>query len=519
MMCIRLFAGYWKRGKNFEKVEKRKSGKAEKWKSGKAEKRKNGKELHEYNYYNDISLIKKFLFEESGGYTFAVSDNFYLTDEINRLLQQEADNRNIPLKQLNSSQQTDTPLGGLLQEASIFSKALIVNNISVLIDQNPQYLQEFNFIREIISDLKIPVLFWLTSEKAALIFNFAPDLYSQRSYSTVVFEKTPQAPVPTNEISQRFEKKFISQEEYQRIKLRIQLLEQQIKDAREIQTPVLQIFKDLVIPLAELYSNLDLHQNSLQLLDQYKKDLQLPDNADLIITVADVYNKAGQIDNAEKLYLKAIPLSANNKRLSGYVCQQLGNLYSNIGDSDKALKYFEERLRLGKELHESNPQNVAFKNGLAIAYEKLGETHTSIGNLDKALKYFEQDLQLTKELHESNPQNVDFKNGLAIAYEKLGVTHTSIGNSDKALKYFEDETQLFEELHESNPQNIAFKNGLAISYSKLGHLNQHKKGDKKTTNSCFLKAQKLWKDLSADSPDYVEFQKNLEWVNQCIKQN
>ena len=50
------------------------------------------------------------------------------------------------------------------------------------------------------------------------------------------------------------------------------------------------------------------------------------------------------------------------------------------------------RSELGKELHEVFPQNVSFKNGLAISYSKVGETHAALGNLEKALKYFEQDL-------------------------------------------------------------------------------------------------------------------------------
>ncbi|MEZ4826583.1 MAG: hypothetical protein R3C61_09870 [Bacteroidia bacterium] len=39
---------------------------------------------------------------------------------------------------------------------------------------------------------------------------------------------------------------------------------------------------------------------------------------------------------------------------------------------------------------EAYPNNVSFKNGLAISYEKLGETHTALGQLDRARAFFEQ---------------------------------------------------------------------------------------------------------------------------------
>ncbi|MCB9354185.1 MAG: hypothetical protein H6575_06430 [Lewinellaceae bacterium] len=49
-----------------------------------------------------------------------------------------------------------------------------------------------------------------------------------------------------------------------------------------------------------------------------------------------------------------------------------------------------------KELYESYPQHVGFKDGLAISYSKLGSTHSALGNLEKALQFFEQYNQLEK---------------------------------------------------------------------------------------------------------------------------
>jgi hypothetical protein len=54
-----------------------------------------------------------------------------------------------------------------------------------------------------------------------------------------------------------------------------------------------------------------------------------------------------------------------------------------------------------KELHEAFPQNVFFKNGLTISYEKLGATHKALGNLEQALTYFEEYNRLEK--NSTNP--------------------------------------------------------------------------------------------------------------------
>jgi len=74
------------------------------------------------------------------------------------------------------------------------------------------------------------------------------------------------------------------------------------------------------------------------------------------------------------------------------------------------------------------------------------------------LKYFEDDLQLTKELYESNPQNVGFKNGLAISYAKLGVFFRDNKNDKhKARNYFQNAKHLWKSLSEDFPAYVEFQ--------------------------------------------------------------
>ncbi len=187
---------------------------------------------------------------------------------------------------------------------------------------------------------------------------------------------------------------------------------------------------------------------------------------------------------------------------------RIGNFYKTYGNLDKALKFFEDNLKLTKELHETFPDNMDYKNGLAVSYGKLGEAHTSLGNLDKALKFFEDFLKLTKKLNETFPNNVVFKNGLATSYGKLGSTHTSLGNLDEALKLFEDARALFEELHETFHNHVDFKNGLAISYSKLGETHTSL-GNLDKALKFFEDYHKLTKEIHETFPANVGFKNGL----------
>ncbi|WP_170110589.1 NB-ARC domain-containing protein, partial [Flavilitoribacter nigricans] len=53
----------------------------------------------------------------------------------------------------------------------------------------------------------------------------------------------------------------------------------------------------------------------------------------------------------------------------GLLCERVGSYHSTTGNLDKALTFFEEYSRFNTELYEAYPQNVSFKNGLAISYE------------------------------------------------------------------------------------------------------------------------------------------------------
>jgi tetratricopeptide (TPR) repeat protein len=116
------------------------------------------------------------------------------------------------------------------------------------------------------------------------------------------------------------------------------------------------------------------------------------------------------------------------------------------------------------------------------------------------------------ELHAAYPDNIGFKNGLAISCSKLGETHSSLGNLAKALEFFEIQTKLFEELHRAYPDNVGFKNGLAISYVKLGEVAEEP--SQKRTH--YQKAEQLWVELTEAFPDYAEFQRFLGLIRERL---
>ena len=183
-----------------------------------------------------------------------------------------------------------------------------------------------------------------------------------------------------------------------------------------------------------------------------------------------------------------------------------------MGNLPQALNFFEQYNLLTKELYEGSPNNVSFKNGLAISYAKLGETHSDLGNLQQALIFFEEQTILFKELYEAFPNNVSFKNGLATSYSKLGQTHADMGNLQQALSFFERSNLLTKELYEAFPNNVSFKNGLAIAYIKLAVVYRDHYRDMEKVRGLFEDARRHLQELIQLTPQNTAFQQNLAWV-------
>ncbi|MCI4669911.1 MAG: hypothetical protein MRZ79_17375, partial [Bacteroidia bacterium] len=86
--------------------------------------------------------------------------------------------------------------------------------------------------------------------------------------------------------------------------------------------------------------------------------------------------------------------------------------------------------------------------------------------LEEALKYFELDLGITQELYDSYPQNVSFKNGLALSYANLGEYYKK-SDKDKARKNYVQAKVLWEELTKDFPSYAQFRKFLNLVQERL----------------------------------------------------
>jgi tetratricopeptide (TPR) repeat protein len=277
--------------------------------------------------------------------------------------------------------------------------------------------------------------------------------------------------------------------------------------------------------------------NGQEALKYYNEDLRLtkeiaeknPDNVKFKNNLAvsfsklgDLYREDGNWEEALRCYQQfnllendlanKNPDNVQFKNNLAISYERLGDSYQKEENKQEVLRCYQQSHLLKTELAEKNPDNVQFKNGLAISFSRLGNLYIDDGNWEEALSCYQQFNLLENDLANKNPDNVEFKNNLAVSFSKLGNLYIEGGNIEEALRCYQQYNLLENDLVNKNPENVGFKNNLAISYTKLGSLTSTS-GKK----DYYQKAKEIWEALVTKVPQVIEYKRNLDWVNDELK--
>jgi CHAT domain-containing protein/predicted negative regulator of RcsB-dependent stress response len=111
---------------------------------------------------------------------------------------------------------------------------------------------------------------------------------------------------------------------------------------------------------------------------------------------------------------------------------RLGNVYVEVGKTDKAIVHYKKALQLSKELNDS--LSVAMLNN------NIGDLYLNVKQFSKAQQYLQSSIQFSGKDSES----------LALAYSTSGACYLQLQEFDSAKQYFEQAIQLHVEGHTNN---------------------------------------------------------------------
>ncbi|MBW1616577.1 MAG: tetratricopeptide repeat protein [Deltaproteobacteria bacterium] len=227
------------------------------------------------------------------------------------------------------------------------------------------------------------------------------------------------------------------------------------------------------------YNKLDLERphvlNILNLCKNNKKTL-LSEIKDLVASLTDYFSTRGYLTDfmsALKIGLSAVKKS-NDKEAEAVFLGNVGFIYANKGELDKALEYYEQALDITKE--------IGYKEGEANQLLNIGNIYANKGELDKALEYYEQALDITKE--------IGYKEGEAINLGNIGNIYANKGELDKALEYYEQALNIDKE--------IGYKKGKANCLLNIGNI-YYNKGESEQALEYYEQAEDIFKKIGTQS--------------------
>ena len=177
---------------------------------------------------------------------------------------------------------------------------------------------------------------------------------------------------------------------------------------------------------------------------------------------------ADAVRKAVAKYQEAIPLwhSAGETEWEADAHYLIANLYTFLGDKQKALEYATIALPLAKKAVENQQDPEAKKKSIrveAYALDILGTVYNEFGDKKKALEFLNQSLPLRKSISD-RPGELYTTNTMVKVYQSMGDYQNALSLSDAAMR-------IAKELNNSAVESTVLNN-LCVIHDNLGNHQQ-----------------------------------------------
>jgi tetratricopeptide (TPR) repeat protein len=206
--------------------------------------------------------------------------------------------------------------------------------------------------------------------------------------------------------------------------------------------------------------------------DWYTQVIKEKSESIRFVFVGNICMQMGMFKNAIKYYEEALKISKNlnhHQHIGNSLCD-IGSAYLMLGDYPKSIEYIEKAFKIDK--------NNGDKHGEAIRLGNLGSNYFFMGDYPKAIIYLEKSL---KNLHQYND-----KKTIGKYLANLGNTYLHMGKFQKSSEHLEDALKI--------SQEIGNKDGESANLSSLGNL-YRTFGDNLKSKDFFEKALKISQEI------------------------
>ncbi|MDT9313476.1 CHAT domain-containing protein, partial [Limnospira sp. Paracas R14] len=141
-----------------------------------------------------------------------------------------------------------------------------------------------------------------------------------------------------------------------------------------------------------------------------------------------VYSDIGQPQQALTYFQQALPIlrEVSDRRQEATTLNNIGFVYSAIGQPQQALTYLQQALPISRE--------VSDRAGEATTLNNIGLVYRAIGQPQQALTYYQQALTISREVRD--------RAGEAATLNNIGAVYSDIGQPQEAIENLEKSVQI-----------------------------------------------------------------------------
>ncbi len=169
--------------------------------------------------------------------------------------------------------------------------------------------------------------------------------------------------------------------------------------------------------------------------------------------LGNAYSALGETRKAIVCHEQALTIDREigNRRGEGQDLGNLGLAYADLGETHKSIVYHGQALAIDREIGDRRGESNSLGN-LGVAYSNLGEIH-------KAIKYYEQALKIDREIGD--------KRGESTSLGNLGNAYSNLGETRKALEHLEQALKIAREIGDRHGEGTDLWN-IALAFDELG---------------------------------------------------
>ena len=230
----------------------------------------------EASYYANISkIINYFKRTPKNGFLFCACNNALVIKQVNHQIILDND---LNIKEVYLSSKKDNFLDLIRKKAEEKPDGLIITNLDELIlITKGRIIQNINFAREILIEMAVPMLFWLSETNISRMANNAFDLFQRRDRGVVKFKLAGDKTL--DRFKDNLSPEYRTTQDYKSLEIKIELLKKQLQEAEQKGYAEKRIAFEIVADLIGVYLQAFLRDEAEKLFKQYKNYLAVRPNA------------------------------------------------------------------------------------------------------------------------------------------------------------------------------------------------------------------------------------------------